>query len=102
MYCLNHDKVYCSKCCDGLHYKCDTQELCKISRLIDARNIAIDTIKAMEDYVRVYNAESTINNFKHELEILNSKMQKLTESIKLAMNANDFTKYEGFKREVRQ
>jgi hypothetical protein len=102
MYCPKHEKVYCSKCCDGLHYKCNTQELCKVSKLIDARNIAVDTLKAMEDYARVYDAEGTIDNFGPELEVFNSKMTKLGESIKQAMNADDFTKFEGLKREVKQ
>jgi hypothetical protein len=56
----------------------------------------MDTLKAMENYARIYDVEGTINNFGLELEMFNSKMNKLAESIELAMNADDFTKFEGF------
>jgi hypothetical protein len=81
---------------------CEVQELCKAKNLLECQEIAEDTIKSMEEYSKLYDAEGTIDNFGPQLKVMQDKLADLKESIKQAINVDDFTKYGGLKRKVKE
>jgi hypothetical protein len=81
---------------------CEVQELCKAKNLLECQVIAEDTIRNIEEYSKLYDAEGTIENFTSQLEVMQDKLADLKESIKHAIKADDFTKYGGLKRKVKE
>jgi hypothetical protein len=78
------------------------QELCKPKNLLDCQEIADETIRSMEEYSKLYDAQGTIDNFGPQLEVMQDKLADLKESIKQAIKVDDFTKYAGLKKEVKE
>jgi cell fate (sporulation/competence/biofilm development) regulator YlbF (YheA/YmcA/DUF963 family) len=81
---------------------CEVQELCKPKNLFECQEIAEDTIKSMEEYSKLYDANGTIENFCPQLEIMQDKLTHLKESIKQAIKVDDFIKYAGLKKKVKE
>jgi hypothetical protein len=81
---------------------CEVQELCKAKNLLECQEIAQDTIRSMEEYSMLYDVEGTIENFTPQFEVMQDKLADLKESIKQAIKIDDFTKYGGLKKKVKE
>jgi hypothetical protein len=56
----------------------------------------------MKEYSKFYDAEGTIENFTPQLKVMQDKLAELKESIKQAIKVEDFTRYAGLKRKVKE